>query len=239
MNDGLTIFLNIDEREIKENEALIKRIDELLLAFGMEYTGLRNIYRPIEEKDRDHAIFAACQALNDAVWLKDKLVGTLVMNRASVCSIEQIRTQHMEEPSVAKLTYYENFYQKHYTLAHGIIVDECGQMRDGYTSYIIARKYGIRPDVYEAYAGRPLRKVVKGQHVFRDGDIWKPKNNKIYIWNYTLKSPVVPGDILKVQTRKGQAFICVRQIDYITGEEFCKKHRNVLKHMKERLLPGI
>ena len=35
MNEGMTIFLNMDERKTDENEALIKRIDELLLNFGI------------------------------------------------------------------------------------------------------------------------------------------------------------------------------------------------------------
>ena len=50
-------------------------------------------------------------------------------------------------------------------------------------------------------------------------------------WRYS----VIPGDILKVKTKKGQAFICVNRIDYVTGKEFCEEYRHVIKHMKERL----
>lgn len=237
MNEGLTVFLDMDERASDEIEAVIRRIDEILLECGMEYTGFRNAYRPIDEKERDHAVFAACRALEEADWLKGKLAYIPVMHRIDVCPMEQIRLDHMAEPSAAKLEYYEKYYQKSHKLAHGIVIDEHGYLRDGYTSYIIAQKYGIRPDIYEAFANQPLRKTVRGQHVLRDGDTWKVKSSKNYIWNYTLKSPVVPGDILKVKTKKGQAYICVRKIDYITGKEFCDEHRKVLKHMNECLLP--
>ena len=152
--------------------------------------------------------------------------------------MERIHTKNMTEPSAAKLDYYEKYYQQSHMLAHGIVVDEDGQIRDGYTSYIIAKKHGIRPDVYEAFKGQPLRKTVEGQHVLRDGNSWKVKSDKSYIWNYTLKNPVIPGDILKVKTKKGQAFICVNKIDYVTGKEFCKEHKSVIKHMKEHLQHG-
>ena len=238
MNEGLAVFLDMDERESRETKALIKRIDELLLNCGVEYTGFRNMYKPIEGKDRDHIVYAAQCALNDAVWLKDKLASVSIMNLTNACPMERIHTENMTEPSAAKLEYYEKYYQESHKLAHGIVVDEDGQIRDGYTSYIIAKKYGIRPDVYEAFKGQPLRKIVRGQHVLRDGNSWKVKSSKSYLWNYTLKNPVILGDILKVKTKKGQAFICVNNIDYVTGREFCEEHRPVIKHMKEHLQHG-
>lgn len=235
MNEGMTIFLNMDEREFVENEALIKKIDELLQNFGIEYTGVRNIYKSTEEKNRDHAVFAACHALRNTAWLKGKLAYTSIMNLTNACSMEQIQLDNMAEPSAAKLEYYEKYYQESHTLAHGIVVDEHRQLRDGYTSYLIARKYGICPDIYEAFAEHPLRKVVRGRHVSWNKDTWIIKSEKIYTWNYTLKNPVVPGDILQVRTKKGQAFIFVDRIDYVTGKEFCEEHKNVIKHMRERL----
>lgn len=237
MNEGLAIFLNLNPGESDENEALIRRIDELLLNFGVEYTGVSNMYRAVEKEDRDHAIFVARNVLRETVWLKDKLAGTSIMNLTNVCSVDQIRLENMAEPSARKLEYYEKYYQESHTLAHGIVIDENGQLRDGYTSYILSKKYGICPDVYEAFAKQPLKKIVVGQHVSKDGDTWKVKGDRLYRWKYTLKSPVVPGDILKVRTKKGRAFIYVRSIEYAAGNEFCKEHRNVIKHMKESLQP--
>ena len=235
MNEAMAVFLNLDERKSEENEDLIRRIDGLLLNVGIEYTGALNMYRPSEQADRDGAVFAACRALKETDWLKEALAYTSVMNRTDVCPIEKIQPDSMTKPSAAKLKYYEDYYQASGSLAHGIVVDENGMLRDGYFSYILARKYGLRPDIYEAFAKQPLVKVVRGRHVRRDEDTWKIKSNKCYSWNYTLRAPVVPGDILKAHTKKGHAFICVDRIDYVTGKEFCEEHRKIGKHMKERL----
>ncbi len=138
MNEGLEIFIN-DEGTNEEDKALVKKIDELLWNFGITYTGVNNIYRPLEAKNRDNTLYAACRALQEADWLKDRLAYISIMNWVDTCPIERIQ--------------------------------------------------------------------------------------------------VVPGDILKVETKNGQGFICVRDIAYITGKSFCKEHRNVIKHMKKRLPP--
>ena len=113
-------------------------------------------------------------------------------------------------------------------------MDENRQLRSGYTSYVIAKKYGIRPDIFEAFAGQPLQKVVRGRHVSPSQDGWHIKNDNLYSWNYIIKKPVVPGDILKVQTKRGQEFIRVDTIDYVTGTEFCEKYADVIKHTGKR-----
>lgn len=231
MNEGLAIFLNIDKTKYVENEALIQRIDELLLDTGIKYSGFNNIYSPVNIADRDDAVFTACGVLRETDWLKDKLAYVTIINRVDACPLDQIRTDHMAELSPAKLEYYEKYYQKSHTLAHGIVVDEHGQIRDGYASYIIAKKYGLRPDIYEAFAEQPLKKIVRGQHVVKDGDTWKVKCDKYYTWNYSLKDPVVHGDILEVRSPKEKSYICVREINYITGKEYCKEHRYVAKHI--------
>lgn len=236
MNEGLAVFLNMDDGISDENNALIKKMEALLADCGMIHTGVPNIYQPVEQKDRDRAVFDACRVLNTADWLKDKLVSFSVMNRTNACSMEQIHVEQMAEPSAKKLAYYDNYYQQSGKLAHAVVVDENKKIRDGYISYLIAKKYGITPDIYGAFAAQPLRKVVRGQHVCKDGNVWKIKSRRIYSWNYTLKAPVVCTDILKVRTKKGQAFVCVCGIDYLTGKEFCKKHKNVVKHMGERCL---
>lgn len=262
MNEGMAVFLNggeeKSEKPVKTGileglekperpgkvegsekperlDELISKIDKLLLDCGIKYSGIMNLYTPTEAADRDHAVFAACEALNNAAWLKDRLANISIMNRTDVCPLEQIRLDDMTEPSPGKLKYYEAYYRKSRKLAHGIVVDEERKLRDGYTSYLIARKYGIRPDIYEAFAARPLRKVVRGRHVLPENGTWKIKGSKRYSWTYSLKKAVVPGDILKVQTKKGQMYICVDRIEYVTGEEFCAEHSSVMKHMKERL----
>lgn len=262
MNEGMAVFLNEGEEKPEKPvktgkvegperpgkvegsekpekperlDELISKIDKLLLDCGIKYSGIMNLYMPTEAAGRDYAVFAACEALNNAEWLKDRLAYISIMNRTDVCPLEQIRLDDMTEPSPGKLKYYEAYYKKSRKLAHGIVVDEERKLRDGYTSYLIARKYGIRPDIYEALAARPLRKVVRGRHVLPDNGAWKIKGSKRYSWTYSLKAAVVPGDILKVQTKKGPEYICVDRIEYVTGEEFCAEHSVVMKHMKERL----
>ena len=101
-------------------------------------------------------------------------------------------------------------------------------------SYKIQYKYRI----WFFWIGRMLRKIVKGRHVvFSDGK-WKKKSNKRYIWIYTLKKPVVPGDILLVNTKKSRAYICVDRIEYAAGQGFCSRYNTVKKHMNMRMEEG-
>lgn len=231
MNEGMAVFLNIDPRKPKESEDLIRRIDRLLLEHGIKYTGIRNLYSPLDYRKRDHEIYTACRVLRETPWLKDRLAYISVLHQTNVCSLEQIRLDHMSEPSPGKMRYYEDFYQDTHLLAHGIVVDEDRQLRDGYISYILAKKYGLQPDIYEAFAHEPLRKMVRGRHVAPVGDTWRIKTEKIYSWGYNLRRAVVPGDILEVRTKKGSDFICVDRIDYETGQEFCQEHSEVKRHL--------
>lgn len=235
MNEGIAVFLHNEDMSLLASERFIRRIDKLLLKFGIEYTGFRNLYRPIETVDRDSAVFAACKALENTDWLKERLAYVSIMNHTNACQLEQIRTDGMAEPSPEKLEYYEAYYQATHRLAHGIVVDEDKKLRDGYISYLIARKHEAHPDILEAYADSPLKKVVMGQHVLEDNGKWKRKNGKWYLWTYSLKEAVVPGDILKVQTKKGPMYMCVDRIDYVTGEGFCGQHSAVIEHMKKRI----
>ena len=79
----------------------------------------------------------------------------------------------MLDSSPEKLWYYEKYYQKKHQLPHAIVVDENKQLRDGYISYLLAKKYNVRADVCEMISGQPMRKIVKGIHVkFSDGN-WR------------------------------------------------------------------
>lgn len=71
MNDGLCVFLHLDEKQPEENEKLIERIDELLLTVGMKYCGVGNMYIPVHTEERDRAVFLAVQLLRETEWLKD------------------------------------------------------------------------------------------------------------------------------------------------------------------------
>lgn len=230
MNETLEVYLNLDLENEDTNEELIRRIDELLLSAGMKYSGIANMYLPADWKNRDTAVFCAEKLLKNAEWLKDILSHIAVGTLTNACSIAEIRTDMMSNPSQEKIWYYEQYYQKTKKLHHAIVVDEDRQLRDGYISYLLAKKYHVHADICEMVSGQPLRKVVIGSHVkFSDGK-WRKTSRKRYIWSYTLKAPVVPGDILMVNTKNGKAFICVDKIDYAAGK-FCSKYRKVRKHL--------
>lgn len=235
MNEAMAIFLKIDAKESEENRTLIKKIDALLLTHGVEYTRIRNLYKAIDYENREHVLFAAKRALMSESWLRDRLAAVSIVNRTNVCAMDEIKLDHMSEPSFRKMKYYEDYYHSSCSLAHGIVVDENRQLRDGYISYLIARKQGLIPDIYEAFANQPIRKIVRGRHVCLETGIWRIKNDVLYSWQYRLRKPVAPGDILKVETRKGDAFICAEQIDYTAGREFCREHFKVKGHMGTRL----
>ena len=238
MNECLYVYLNLDLEREEEKEALIERMDELLLTVGMQYSGMQNMYIPTDRTNRDQAVFRAEKALRSTDWLKGILAYTLVGTLTNACPFEEIQTNQMSDPSQEKLLYYEQYYQKTKRLSHAIVVDEKKELRDGYISYLLAKKYGIQAEICEMVSGQPLRKIVKGRHVELSGGAWRKKGSRSYIWIYSLRKPVVPGDILLVNTKRGADFICVDKVDYAAGKEFCSRYKKVQKHMNIRMEEG-
>ena len=238
MNETLSVYLNLDPEKRIENEVLIRRIDKLLLTVGMKYSGVMNMYIPVDRQRRDQAVFQAEVLLRDTDWLKDILAYTLVGTLTNACPVGEIRTDAMSNPSPEKLWYYEEYYQKTKQLPHGIVVDENKQLRDGYISYLLAQKYGAPADICEMVSEQPLRKIVTGRHVEFSHGKWRKKSEKRYVWIYPLKAPVVPGDILLANTKSGGDLICADSIDYIAGQEFCAKYKKIRKHMHMRMEKG-
>ncbi len=238
MNDTLAVYLNLDMEKGWENELLIQKIDRLLLTVGMKYSGIMNLYVPVDKKNRDEAVFQAEKLLRNTDWLKGIFAYTLVGTWTNACPLEEIRTDTMCYPSPAKLWYYEQYYQRTKRLPHAIVVDEDKQLRDGYISYLLAGKYKVHAEVCEAVSGQPLRKIVRGRHVKYSDGKWTQKGERRYTWIYTLKAPVVPGDILLVNTKNGADYICVDSVDYIAGHRFCSKYKKARKHMNMRMEEG-
>ena len=238
MNEALAVYLNLNLENVVENEKLIRRIDELLLTIGMKYSGIMNLYTSVDKQKRDQTVFRAEELLKNTDWLKAVLTHILVGTITNACSLEEIQTDMMSNPSPEKLWYYEEYYQKTKQLSHAIVVDENKQLRDGYISYLLAKKYDAKAEICEMVSGQPLRKIVKGRHAVLSNGKWKQKSNKRYTWIYTLKKPVVPGDILLVNTKKGRAYICVDRIEYTAGQEFCLRYNTVKMHMNVRMEEG-
>ena len=72
---------------------------------------------------------------------------------------------------------------------------------------------------------------------FSDGK-WRKKSDKRCIWIYSLREPVVPGDILMANTKTGADFICVHRIEYTAGREFCSKYAKIRQHMNTNMEEG-
>ena len=149
MNDSLSVYLNLDMENRSRNEEVIRKIDKLLLTVGMKYSGIMNIYVPVDRQKRDQAVFQAEELLRATDWLKDILAYTMVGTLTNACPVEEILTDRMSNPSPEKLWYYEQYYQKTGQLPHAIVVDENRQLRDGYISWLLAKKYDVQADVYE------------------------------------------------------------------------------------------
>ena len=236
MNDGFALYLNMEPEESFKNERLLEKVDDLLETVGIQYAGFRNWYVPKEIKNRDDTVFDACRLLRDTDWLQGIFSRVLIMNEIRQGGLDSIKTDHMTWPSNSKLQYYEEYFLESKELAHSILVNEDGRIRDGYTSYLIAEKYGKpHPDIYEVFTDQPVQKVVRGRHVHRKEGCWKVKNSGYYGWFYNLRHPVVPGDILRVPTKKGTEYMVVEQISYNTGKKYCAEHLYAEKHMKERI----
>lgn len=235
MNEGFAIYLNLDEAKSVENEKLIEKIDDFLLQYGVVYSGIRNLYFAREEEKRDDTIARALEALKQCSWLEGILAFTPILRATNVCSVNQIHTDGMSKPKAGKYRYYEKYYKSTGMLPHAIVVDEHNQIQDGYISYLLACKYDLSAEVISCVKGQPLYKIVSGRHVCKCDEKYQMGSRKIYSWNYDLQDPVIPGDILEVCTSKGKAYMCVEQIGYESGTEFCKAYKSVTEHTHKRI----
>lgn len=238
MNESLFIYLNFeDEKDMIANEKLIQKIDRMLLPLGVKYSGFMNCYRPVDQKYRDDIIFDASEQLKNCEWLKPYLAYVLIGNETK--SIDGIDCAEMAEPSKEKLSYYETYYKETSKLPHGILIDENNCIVDGYISYLLWKKYnpqGLEQcRIYKVESDIPHKKIVTGRHVEFNEEKIIIKNAKYYRWIYNKSAPVIPGDVLAVQTRKGKAYMVVEDIDYIAGAKYCNKYKRIINHTGRRM----
>lgn len=173
----------------------------------------------------------------------------MTVELTSILNLDKINVSGMIAPKPERLKYYEDYYLAEGRFASAVIVDEYWNIRSGYMTYLLAKKYGVRPPVYEVRASKPLRKVVRGRYVrspkweqSSGGGLTEDRKSagrrsadrKREVWLYTLKEPVVPGDILRVETWRGTANIRVESVEYIGEDESCVNMRRTLKHVRKR-----
>lgn len=242
MNEVAYIYLKLEQIEhAADREDMIRDMDKLLLSVGLKYSGFRNMYLPQDEKRRDDIIFDAVHVLECCDWLKGIYDHMVIGNRCYDGKEDAIDCSGMAPPGKAKMAYYEEYYLKNNILPHNVLVDEDNRLVDGYCSFLLARKYGLKwgalekNDIYQVESSVPHKKVVVGRHVTLNGNDVVLKGKKYYRWICDIKEPVVPGDVLLVNTGKGKDIMAVEKITYEAGRKNLSGLKKVLKRTGKKL----
>ncbi len=111
-------------------------------------------------------------------------------------------------PLAEKLDRKERYYLEHGEFESEIVLDGSGNLIDGYTTYLLAEKYGLEhiPVRY----GR--RQIIRAAH--RPG-------GKLYTWELPgiLVDRVRAGDRVGVRTEKGHTTVMVAGVEEYAGQE--------------------
>ena len=114
MNEGMGIYLHLENIKEEKVDDLLLRMDDLLLNFGIKYGGIANWYIPLDMKNRDHVMYVGEQVLKEVTWLKGIFSHVAIMNRANACELDQIRVREgweTKKEAAEKLQYYESYYK--------------------------------------------------------------------------------------------------------------------------------
>lgn len=157
----------------------------------------------------------------------------MIVELTSILNLDKINVSGMITPKPEKIKYYEDYFLATGCFANAVIVDECWNIRAGYVTYLLAKKYGVRPQIFEIRASKPIVKTVRGRYVKYISWEWRFTNEKRSSWIYKLKESVVPGDILRVEESKGTAYMQVEEVQYVADPESLLSLRKALKHIKK------
>lgn len=233
MFDTIYVFLDYDIANLEERfgiEKEIQYLDELVGKYGWKYSGFANTYIPIVRETREETAGKVAEAIASDARLKRYSPKIMNGTLTNACALGEIDRQHMVKPSDIKYSRYEKYYLENKELAHGIIVDENKKIRDGYISYLLAKKYGCNVDIIEVPKESAISKLVIGHHVEYDMEqhTYITKTSRRYAWIYNLKEAVVVGDILLVKTSKGNAYMQVEKIINIAGKNMIARYKKVM-----------
>lgn len=236
MHDMIFVYLdyNLDDEEERVCvEEDIKYIDTLIEKQGWKYSGVANIYIPMERDTREETITGVLEAIVSDERLRKYSPKVISGMQINSCTLKEIDIQHMTEPSTVKYNRYEKYYLENNELTHGIIVDKNRKIRDGYIAYLLSEKYGCNVDIMEVPKESPIAKLVIGHHVEYDTEqkTYVMKTKKRYAWIYTIHEAVVPGDILLVRTSKGDAYMQVEKITNIAGKITIKRYKKAKRNI--------
>ena len=157
----------------------------------------------------------------------------MAVELTSILNLDKINVSGMSTPKPETLAYYEAYYLAEGQFANAITVDEHWNIRSGYVTYLLARKYGVRPPIFEVRASRSLIKVVRGRNVRYMAWEWKVVNTRLISRICTLKEPVVPGDILRVEAQNGEIYMQVESVEHVDGTVGCAGMRKTLKRVRK------
>ena len=236
MHDMIFVYLDYNSDDEEERvcvEEDIKYMDTLIEKKGWKYSGVANMYIPVERDTREETITGVLEAVVSDERLRKYSPKVISGMQTNSCTLKEIDIQNMTEPSTVKYNRYEKYYLENTELSHGIIVDENRRIRDGYITYLLSEKYGCNVDIMEVPKGSPIAKLVIGHHVEYDAEqkTYIMKNGKRYAWVYTIREAVVPGDILLVKTSMGYAYMQVEKITNIAGKRAIKRHKKVKRNI--------
>ncbi len=231
MKESVFIYFDAVTDSTELSEIFVK-LDSLLLEIGWKYSGIHNMYIPLAGKSSDIIYDDLVENVNRTEWLKRLKPRIEAFSLTNYCGLRDIKVGNMAYPKIDKLKRYRDYYKKCHKFAHGIVVDENNKLRDGYTTYIIANEEGAKADVLCIDSSVKYKKIVSGKHVVFDGEKYEQCSDKVYSWRYELKEPVVPGDILLANTRKGKRFIKVEGISYASGKK-CFSYNSIHKFIEE------
>ena len=167
--------------------------------------------------------------LYDAKMMLEKLMDRIgevpepgnYQSRMSIEDIKIFPCFKATPPKSNKMQKKERFFHETGEFESKIILDNNNFLIDGYTSYLLAVKYGVKyvPVTY----GK--RQVVKAYH--------KP-DGKIYVWKLPEKliDQVHPGDKLVVQTSKGAKCVTVESVEEYDPSKHPDPLQNAIRKKK-------
>jgi hypothetical protein len=125
-------------------------------------------------------------------------------------------------PLEKKLECKDRYYQEHGEFESQIVLDAAGNLIDGYTTYLLAKKYGLE-HVPVRYG---QRQIIMAAH--RPG-------GKLYTWELPgiLIGRVRAGDRVVVRAAKGCTAVKVAEVEEYAGQE-PEPHKMVLWKWKGR-----
>lgn len=121
-------------------------------------------------------------------------------------------------PKTGKMQQKEQHFTETGLLQSQIILDNRGNLIDGYTSYLLARQQGIR--VVPVRYGK--RQIIRASH--------KP-GGKLYTWELAenLIDKVSAGDAVLVFAQKGVRVVTVAAVDEYRPQEHTERFRTVIR----------